>query len=239
MIRYAHSDEAWRNVKGHIASLIEKVGARKVLEVGAGANPLFDQGFVGHHRLEYTLLDISKEELAKAPAGYKTVVADISARDLSIRSQYDFVFSRMLAEHVQDGRRFHSNILGLLVPGGTAFHFFPTLYSLPFVINRLVPERLSNAILQLLQTGRQKEGNLAKFPAYYSWCRGPTKGQVARIELLGYHVDDYIGFFGNAGYYQKIPLATRANRSIASFLLKHPDPYFCAFAYLTLSRLSK
>ena len=46
----------------------------------------------------------------------------------------------MLAEHVPDGYRFHSNLFELLKPGGVAFHFMPTLYSPPFVINRLLPE---------------------------------------------------------------------------------------------------
>ena len=169
-ISYLDSEIAWRDTKSIIADKLIRTGSKRILEVGAGANPLFDEAFLRQHQLEYTALDISARELAKAPDCYHKVVGDICDPNLKIEGRYDFVFSRMLAEHVKDGRAFHQNIFGLLQAGGRAFHFFPTLWALPFVINRILPERPSQWILDKLQGNRSQDGNHAKFPALYSWC---------------------------------------------------------------------
>lgn len=236
MLSFDNSDVAWRGVDAHIRKLILQGKARRILEVGAGANPLFDMDFVKANGLDYTLLDISATELAKAPEGYHKVVADITSDELAGLTSYDFVFSRMLAEHVKSGEAFHRNIFKLLAPGGRAFHFFPTLYSVPFVVNRLLPERLAEIVLNLLQRGRESAGKHAKFPAYYSWCRGPTRNQIARFQSLGYAIDEYIGFFGNVGYYQRLPRIKAFNVWLANWMKANPIPQFTAFAFLTLKK---
>lgn len=236
MIRYAHSDVAWSTVNQQIENLILRKKPRRILEVGAGANPLFDVDFVRKHQIEYTLLDISETELQKAPEGYHKVRADIVTEPHLITGKYDLVFSRMLAEHVADGERFHKNVFAVLSPGGTAFHYFPTLYSVPFVVNKLMPEALAESVLHILQNDRHKSGKLGKFPAYYSWCRGPSAQQIRRLESLGYRVEEYGGYFGNEGYYTKIPLARKLNRMISNFLIDHPVPALTAFATVMLER---
>src|ERR1700676_4457615 len=109
----------------------------------------------------------------------------------------------MLAEHVRSGRLMHQNIYRLLRPGGYAFHFFPTLYSPAFVINRLLPERASQWALDRLLRGRPHH---EKFPARYSWCRGPSPRNMRRLQDLGYHVVDVRSFYGTE-YLSKIPIA--------------------------------
>jgi 2-polyprenyl-3-methyl-5-hydroxy-6-metoxy-1,4-benzoquinol methylase len=76
------------------------------------------------------------------------------------------VFSKMLCEHLPDARTFHENCLRLLKPGGRAVHFFPTLYTLPFVANRLIPEEFARAVLRRIQPGRIDDPKHEKFPAY-------------------------------------------------------------------------
>ena len=99
--------------------------------------------FISSRNLEYTILDISENELGKAPDQYKKLAQDIMANDLSSTERFDLVFTRMLAEHVKDGELLHRNVYSLLNPGGFAVHFFPTLYAVPFLVNRLLPETLS------------------------------------------------------------------------------------------------
>lgn len=181
-IHYAGSEQAWQNATAYLENLIVQHGARRILEVGGGANPSFSQEFVNKHNLEYTILDISAAELAKAPDGYIKLQADITDDNLDLPSGYDLIFSRMLAEHIKNGERFHQNVFTLLADGGLAFHFFPTLYAPPFLVNRLLPERLAEKVLHHLQPGREKEGKHAKFPAYYSWCRGPSRRQIRRFD---------------------------------------------------------
>ena len=236
MKRYAHSSVAWSGMTRQILALIADGGVRRVLEVGGGANPLLSLAVVEQHGLEYTVLDIAQTELDKALGGYVKVLGDIGDPTLDVPGGYDLVFSRMLAEHVRSGEVFHRNVLRLLAPGGRAFHFFPTLYAPPFVLNRLLPERLAHALLNLLEPGRQQDGRHAKFPAHYSWCRGPTDRHIRRIEGLGYHVDEYIGFFGHDVYYTHVPVVRGWHRLWSNWLVAHPLPWLTSFAYLTLSR---
>jgi SAM-dependent methyltransferase len=236
MKRFAHSNQAWTGVTRQVKSLIASGAVRRVLEVGGGANPLLQLPAVEELGLEYTVLDISQVELDKAAPGYIKLLGDIGDPALDLPGGYDLVFSRMLAEHVRDGETFHRNVLRLLAPGGRAFHFFPTLYSPPFVLNRLLPERLAQAILDRLEPGRHEGGKHAKFPAYYSWCRGPTDQQFRRFEALGYRVDEYIGYFGHDGYYRHVPGVRELHRAWSNWLVAHPLPALTSFAYLTLSR---
>lgn len=236
MISYGDSDAAWRDVKLTIESAILRSNAKRILEVGAGANPLFPEQFLIDHKLEYTALDISSVELDKAPDCYRKILADICKDNLDINDKFDFVFSRMLAEHVPDGEAFHRNVFRLLAPKGRAFHFFPTMWAPPFVLNRVLPERLAESVLHMIQSGRERSGTVGKFPAYYSWCRGPMRSQINRLENLGYTVESYVGFFGHRGYYLKFPFFLKLHSRISSWLLKNPKPFLTSFAYVTLSR---
>lgn len=236
VIRYENSENAWRDVKDVIGAKIIASKAIRILEVGAGANPLFSEDFLKQHGLIYTALDISEEELNKAPECYKKLVADICAEAPNISERFDFSFSRMLAEHVADGGRFHRNVFQLLAPGGKAFHFFPTMWAPPFVLNRFLPERLAELLLHLLQRGREKSGRHAKFPAFYSWCRGPVDSQIARLKSLGYEIDSYIGFFGHRDYYRKLKPIQKLHDSLVRWLIAHPVPWITSYAFLTVQR---
>jgi SAM-dependent methyltransferase len=216
-----------------LKGLIESHGCRSICEVGAGANPALPLDHVTTRGLQYCLLDLAPEELGKAPAGYEKILADISSGTTPPGGPFDLVVTRMLAEHVRRPRQFHRNVRSLLRPGGLAFHFFPTLYALPFVANRVLPERASAAALRLLSPRdpfRQR-----KFPAYYHWCRGPTAAQTRRFERLGYVVEEYVGFFGH-GYYERIPVLRGLHRMATGYLLRHPVPLLTSFAYLILRK---
>ena len=236
VIKYRLTDEAWDGYKGFLERLVVEGGCRTICEIGGGANPALDQEFVRRHGLDYVLVDISAEELAKAPAGYRTRVLDVSQPLTGEEGTYDLVFSKMLAEHVADAPMFHRNMCCLLRVGGTAFHFFPTLYSPPFVVNILLPERLTYWILNRIQKGREKSGRNAKFPAYYQWCRGPISQQFRRLESVGFTIRQYIGFFGHPGYYKRVPILEKIHRGIAAWFQRHPVPLLTSFAYVVLEK---
>lgn len=238
-IHYRSSVVAWSGYPVYVEDLIIRSGARRVLELGGGANPAIPQEFLQRHGIEYTVLDISPTELAKAPDDYRKVCGDIGSPALrfdGIEGRYDFIFSKMLAEHVKNGEQMHRNVYRLLAPGGKAAHYFPTLYAPPFVVNRLVPERLGYWLLRWLETGRESDGNKGKFPAYYSWCRGPTRRQIARLQGLGYAVEEYIGFFGHRIYYRRIPPLRALHVRLADWLVRHPVPALTSSSYVLLSK---
>lgn len=234
VISYAPSEVAWKGFHPLIDSLVSRSDVRRVCEVGGGANPLLS-GF-NTKEVEYWVVDVSETELAKTPEQYRTIVGDISSSAFSspIESECDLVFSRMLAEHVRDGQQFHRNVASLLRTGGIAVHFFPTLYGLPFVMNRLIPEVAAAALLNAFSP---RDGyRHAKFPAYYSWCRGPSARQIRRFESLGFRVLSYKGFYGHDGYYRRVPLLQWLHIRKTRFLLKHPNSLLTSYAYVILER---
>jgi 2-polyprenyl-3-methyl-5-hydroxy-6-metoxy-1,4-benzoquinol methylase len=227
----------WKGYSPFVERLATHPRVKKVCDVGGGANPALSLDFIERNELDYVLLDISAEELAKAPDGYMKVQADIASPSFDVAGRnYDLVFSRMVAEHIRNGRYFHTNVWRLLAKEGLAFHAFPTLYAPPFVINRLLPRWLSKAMLLLLQPHRKQEGKRAKFPAYYSWCRGPTSRQIRRLKMLGYRVEEYVGFYGHRGYYHKIKPLVKVHDWISATLVKHPLPLLTSYAYVLLSK---
>ena len=206
-----------------------------VYEVGAGANPALPCEFVDRHNLDYVIMDVSASELAKAPRKYKKLNRDIMAPPTETES-YDLVFSRMVAEHVTDPSLFHRRILERLSPDGVVLHFFPTLYAPGFVLNRILPFDLSDRLLQVFQPGREPEGRHRKFPAYYNWCWGPTDRQLQRFRHLGYRIVEYVGFFGQPGYFGRLPMLAALDRHVALVLVSHPVPSLTSYAYVVLAK---
>ncbi len=236
-IKFYKGGDAWMGYDSHLERLASRPKVKRVCEIGGGANPALTSGFVEKHGLDYVILDVSPEELAKAPDGYSKIQADITSPDFESAGGHDLVFSKMVAEHLPDGRVFHENVLKLLSKDGAAFHFSPTLYTLPFVVNRLAPERLSESILLLIQPFRGREGKHAKFEAYYSWCRGPSSKQIKKFENLGYEIEEYVGFFGH-GYYEKIKPLHGGQAWLSSALVKYPLPFLTSFAYVVMVKKS-
>jgi SAM-dependent methyltransferase len=230
---YGRSSALWPEYGKRLERLIDDHGLKRVCDVGGGANPVLPLEFVQSRGLHYTVLDISQEELDKAPAQYSKLRVDILAEELPNVGSFDLVFTKMLAEHVPSGERLHANIFRLLRPGGYAVHFFPTLYALPFVINRLIPERLASKILDVIAPRDRHQHD--KFPAYYSWCRGPTKAMIRRLTGIGYEIIEYQGLFGH-GYYKRIPLLRPLHERAVRYLLKHPIPQLTCYAFVVLRK---
>ncbi|MBA3921664.1 MAG: methyltransferase domain-containing protein [Nostocaceae cyanobacterium] len=232
-IKYAHFSNAWIDFYDVLTKLLTSPQITKNCELGAGANPYLPLDFIESHGLEYTILDISAEELQKAPDGYHKLQADITDSKLNLSERYDLVFSMQLAEHVISGLNFHQNIQKILHQGGYSFHLFPTLYAIPFMMNRYFPQDLSTWILLLNDPSRIKEGNRGKFPAYYSWCQGPTEKQMNNFETLGFEIEEYVGFFGH-DYYLNFPPLKALSEVVADKLLKKPIPQLTTYAYVLL-----
>ena len=143
-------------------ALIRDEAAQSVLEIGAGANPTL----VPDAGVRYVVNDVDEGELRKAGPGYATLLGDASAPDWDPGEQFDFIFSRMVNEHVANGATYYGNIFRALRPGGVTVHCFSTLYAVPFVVNRILPERFSHLLLE--KTKPRDEEAHGKFKAYYA-----------------------------------------------------------------------
>lgn len=212
-------------------------GARRFCELGGGARPAVQLARIRELGLDYTVTDVSEQELSRTPEGYRVFAGSAldgpRTRELVARhGPFDVVLSRWTAEHLQDGRAFHANVYDMLRPGGTAVHAFPTLYALPFVFNRVMDNRSTERIVSLVKPRRT-----GKFPAYYSWCRGPTRRQLARLESLGFEIERYVGFFGHS-YYRRIPPLHAIHQRFAAWEIEHPQPLITTSALAVLRRPS-
>jgi len=232
-ITYHHVREfpGWTKAPDFLRKLIAEYEPRVLLEIGSGANPTLEIEIARKAELRYITSDSNPAELAKAPAGFEARLLNLETEKppSDILGRCDIVFSRMVNEHVSDGERYHKNILQLLAPGGVAVHCFSTLYAFPFIVNALLSGAASERLLDFA-TGRQHH---RKFPAYYSWSRGPTAGMLKRFEAIGYDVITYRGYFGHWYYSRLKPLhhlefwKTRA-------LLAFPNPLLCSYAMVML-----
>ena len=232
-ISYLYSGNEWSEYPAFVQRSVLELGVRKLCDVGGGANPVLSMQFINDNRLDCTVLDISITELNKAPTGYKKLVQDVEAEDFVPTDQFDLVVTKMMAEHLRNGRVFHRNVFSMLKPGGVAIHYFPTLYALPFLVNKLMPERLSSFLLDIfLPRDRHR---LGKFPAYYSWCYGPTSSMLGMLIETGFEIMQYRAFFGNS-YYSRIPLVRNLHDAYTRFLAKHPTPYLTSFAQVVLRK---
>lgn len=216
-------------------ALLSQYGLKRILEVGSGANPTLSPNDVRAMSLSYVTSDISPEELAKADSAFEPMLLDMTAEIIepSLVGTFDCVASRMVGEHIRDGHRYHSNIYKLLRPGGISVQCCSTLWALPFLANRLLPEALANIALDLFNPRDRHRHE--KFPAYYSWSRGPTKAILRDFQRLGFEIVRYTGYFGHP-YHQRVPFLNRLEAWKSSQLLRHPIPQLCAYATIVLRK---
>ncbi len=227
--KFGKTEDAYDGFVPLLKRVIIQNNCKNILDVGGGAQPQLPLGDdVLRHR-NYTVMDVSERELALASSGYRKIVMDIGGEVAVAGEEFDMVFSRFVAEHVADARRLHTNVFRMLKPGGVAIHFFPTLFALPFLVNKCLPEWLT---VWFLSRERQQRG---KFPAYYHWCVGPSKASIERLEMLGYEVLEYAGFFGH-GYYDALPPLRFLHAAFRNVLLKQPISTLTSFAWIVLRK---
>lgn len=138
-----------------------------VLDVGAGCGPtLADPAALG--LAEYVGLDVSRAELAAAPAGAysSTVVSDIADRSTALECRFDVILSWQVFEHVRDMQAAADNCRAYLRPGGRLFAVLSGKLSAIGILNTLLPHRAAVVVNQWL-VGRDPA---SIFPAYYDRC---------------------------------------------------------------------
>src|SRR6266436_1458327 len=198
--------------KDHCRQLIASNGFTTVCEIGGGRSPLFGRDEALAMGLDYTILDISDTELRAAPDHVK----------------------KIQAEHVRDATAMHRNVLHMLRPGGLAFHYFPTLYTPAFVANRLLPEDAARRVLFFIFPWRRHD-HLAKFPARYAKCFGPTRRMKRYFERLGYRVEEYRPFYGT-DYLVKMPLLGFIDSLFTRLVARRRMALFSSYVWLVLRK---
>ena len=110
-IPFEHSSVyAWAKYKETVTEITSLLDCADIIEIGAGRTPLFDSGYLPENIASYTINDFSQRELDLAPGVWQKACFDVCGDAGAFKSRYDVAFSKMLAEHVPDGYRSHSNI---------------------------------------------------------------------------------------------------------------------------------
>ena len=234
-VRYDDSTVLWHGFEDLVLNVARRNGVTSVAELGGGANPFVGDAEKWQFAHRRVVIDISRSELDKAQSDVEKRVADLCLPVEDGLGSYDLVFSKFLCEHLPDPKVFHENCFRLLRPGGLSVHYFPTLGTLPFVLNKLIPETLSRSIVDKVQPGRLQQGNYDKFPAYYRWTTGPTRRAKERFTRVGFDIEEWHASFGH--YYYRIVKPLHALEAVKTkFLLKHPVPALTSFAVLVLRK---
>lgn len=228
MVEATNWEAAMLGYGDEIKALVARYPAARILELGAGRWPSFQLEDMPSTIESYTVNDISPAELSLLPEGYDKACFDVSGDAEHFAERYDVVFSRFLAEHVPDGIAMHRNVHRVLKPGGVAFHLIPTLYALPFIINKIAPERLTRAILRVLSPRRSIS---PKFPAYYSACYGSPSRMRAMLKEIGYSRIEVRTFYGHF-YYEKIPLLRTVHKHFSSVAARRKWHHLASYAYI-------
>ena len=231
IIQLLPSHQSWHDfptiLNRHIKTLAP--GA-VVVEIGGGANPSLTVDQVkGRH---YIVIDIDESELDKAKGDhFNRVVADISSSKLPFKA--DFIFSKMLLEHVPNPENFHKGIFDLLKNGGSVLHFYATLYNPASLANLCLPEKLSKRILYWVQ--KRDWHTEGKFPAYYRWSFGPTRRQMRRFENRGFKIIQFNGYIGSR-YLQRFKYIQSLENMYNAVLLRLNSPLWCSNAIVVLGK---
>ena len=222
-----HWQTGWDKYEKDLVRLIGSYENPDVLELGGGGHPMYELDQIPSRINSYTVNDVSQAELDKLPAGYDMGCFDVCGDASAFAGRYDVIFSRFLAEHVPDGFAMHRNIWHLLKPGGVAIHLIPTMFASPFIINRLLPERLTHAMLMTFFSFR--EGG--KFPALYSMCRGGTPQMYNAFKRIGYSetsIESYYDHF----YYERITVLRQIETFVSTLASKRDWAWYSSFAVI-------
>ena len=232
-----HESWAWANYERVVRDLCIKLGVSRIVEIGGGRRPLFSPNEIKKLGVEMTVNDISTTELAVLPVGYQTACFDV-AGDISrvghLRNRFDFAFSRMVFEHVEDGQRAWSNLYELLAPGGVALAFMPTLYSVPFVLNWLLPDKQAAAIVKRFFQNRTDEESPV-FPARYSWCFADQQRMTSMLSPIGYREIAVLPFYGH-GYYGSFPVVRYLHKWFTRIAQQRDWRLLAGFAYIAVRK---
>jgi SAM-dependent methyltransferase len=232
-----NSDEwGWDNYDRVLRHLIQRNGARQVLEIGGGRTAKFSLDELAKMGVELTVNDIAASELARLPAGYHTACFDVAGTlPASIkRNAYDLAFSQMVFEHVADGRQAWKNLHEVLTPGGIGIAFLPTLFAFPYIVNWLIPDSVGKRIAELLDRKRSDD-TTPVFPARYSWAFSIERWMKPMLSEIGYREVMIVPFYGHR-YYQRFPIVRDIHAWFTDLARRRDWRFFSSYMYVVVRK---
>lgn len=193
-------------------------------DVGGGKNPFFSREEKNKLSLRVVGIDISEQELARAPTGAYDEIFGCDIAKVSGRGDGDVVVCQAVLEHVKDTESAFKAMASLLKTGGQALIFVPSRNAVFARINLLLPQKMKESILYgIYPSTRESQG----FPSFYHRCTPRDFVQLAQqngmvVEHARYYYkSSYFEFFF-PGYvlwrlYQGIAVLLIGNQAAETF----------------------
>ena len=170
----------------------------RVLDAGGGKWPRIPVAVKERLGLHVTGLDLSADELARAPAGSYDDVIVGDAATVRLRPVYDLIVSQTLLEHVRDVDAAIGNFATALRPGGAMAHVLPNARAPFALVNRLLGNRRGRRLLYGVYPAAKF---VAGFESYYDRCTPGALVACCRrhglldVEVAPYYASEYGRFF--------------------------------------------
>jgi SAM-dependent methyltransferase len=184
--------EFWEPVRAALAD------ADAVLDVGSGRRPTIEPAERPRHVM-YVGLDVSAEELSRAPRGAydETVAADAKDLVAELVDRFDLIVSWQVLEHVKDLSAAAANFHAYARPGGKFVAMLSGRYAAHAVANRFLPTGLARRFVARLR-GRPVD---TVFSAYYDHC--DERG--LRDAFSSWETLEVLPLWRGADYFERLP----------------------------------
>jgi 2-polyprenyl-6-hydroxyphenyl methylase/3-demethylubiquinone-9 3-methyltransferase len=170
----------------------------QIYDIGGGKQPFISIDLKKTMQLSIVGIDISEEELIKAPCGAydKTICVDIAK--YRGHGDADLLICQAVLEHVRDVEGAFRSISSCLKSGGVACIFVPSRNAVFARLNLILPESIKRVLLfTIFPQTRSAQG----FPSYYNCCSpsdfirlGKENGMDV-LEARYYYMSNYFSFF--------------------------------------------
>jgi SAM-dependent methyltransferase len=225
------------NYHSTVTALIQEGGYRSILEIGGGRSPSLGQQEIDALGFAYTVNDISARELSLAPSWVSKALFDVQTNDIGDLEghigRYDLIFSNMVFEHVASFDRAYRNVFRLLAEGGVGIALHPVLFAAPFIVNHLLPDKLSRKLLRTIDPNRVDTG-IPKFPAFYDGCLISPR-IPERLKAVGFRDAWQVPFYGH-NYYARIPLVRDLHTAVTRAIKDNDLTWLATYSYTIVLR---
>jgi 2-polyprenyl-3-methyl-5-hydroxy-6-metoxy-1,4-benzoquinol methylase len=173
----------------------------RLVDVGGGKNPYVNPLTKSQLGLYVTGLDISQEELNRAPeAAYDAVIcADIT----TYRGAHDadMLICEAVLEHVCDVERAFAAFASILKPQGLALIWVPSRHAAFARLNMALPEKIKRKILFFVFPHMKDDQG---FTPYYDRCTPRQFQQLS--QKYGFTIEEQRLYYSNKYFYFFLPL---------------------------------
>jgi 2-polyprenyl-6-hydroxyphenyl methylase/3-demethylubiquinone-9 3-methyltransferase len=142
-----------------------------IYDIGGGSQPCISVADKLKKNITLVGLDISDEEMNKAPANIYDQKISADLTQYIGNGNADTIVCQAVLEHIEDNRAAARSLSTICKQHGIVYVFVPCKNAVYARLNVVLPERVKNWALELVQPGLTEHQG---FPAYYNNCT-PTE----------------------------------------------------------------